>query len=487
MKCRSCLLGWIWILMAPCAPAQEQADATNILAGQSGLSISTVGGLPRFFADDIRLQWFVPGDAEATRRYRELEYVVVDAKTGDGLRRTFIARETIDERRLVHHYFLAGDGSLRSDGALRMDLDFPAGAVLELSGEPRFIPDPLPGFGAAYGDVRAVAVDAQGQRPLEVGADGRVEEILKPGDWFGIRNRFWTAILQSTAVPLTVEITEPQPNLPRLVSVIPQDVSRVTLELYAGPVEIGLLRAVDPMLTNMLFAALWDWLRALCFGLLWVLSIMHGFVGNIGLAVILLSVCVKILMSPLTLVAERWQDSVNQTVATLQPQIDAIKKEYKGEEAHNRILEVYKEHDVHPMYPVRSLAGFLIQIPVFIAAFDMLGENFLLHHASFLWIGDLAKPDRWLALPWALPFFGGHLNLLPFLMTGITILTSWIQTDPSLTPELLHRQRLRLYLMAVAFFILFYTFPAGMVLYWTTNNVLHLAKIQLGRAIARFR
>jgi membrane protein insertase Oxa1/YidC/SpoIIIJ len=139
------------------------------------------------------------------------------------------------------------------------------------------------------------------------------------------------------------------------------------------------------------------------------------------------------------------------------------------------------------MYPVKSLAGFLIQIPVFIAAFDMLGENFALNQAAFLWIDDLAKPDQWIALPVVLPFFGGYLNLLPCLMTGVTLLTSWLQADPVLTPGLQSKQRRRLYLMAAAFFLLFYTFPAAMVLYWTTNNVLHLAKIQLAGILrARF-
>jgi membrane protein insertase Oxa1/YidC/SpoIIIJ len=111
----------------------------------------------------------------------------------------------------------------------------------------------------------------------------------------------------------------------------------------------------------------------------------------------------------------------------------------------------------------------------------MLGENFGLNQATFLWIDDLAKPDRWLALPFSLPFFGGYLNLLPFLMTGFTLWSSMAQTEASLTPELMRQQRFRLYLMAAAFFVLFYTFPAGMVLYWTTNNVLHLIKVLFGK------
>ncbi len=230
----------------------------------------------------------------------------------------------------------------------------------------------------------------------------------------------------------------------------------------------------------MLFAALWDWLRWLCVGMLLLLGFIQGLVGSPGLAIILLSLSVKILMYPLTRVADNWQAQVNRTQALLQPSLDAIKKKYKGEEAHNLVLALYKEHGVHPMYTLRSLAGFLIQIPVFIAAFDMLGENFALHQAAFLWIDDLAKPDRLALLPMLLPFFGGHLNLLPFLMTGVTLLASAIQAEPDLSPQLRRQQQLKLYLMAAAFFVLFYTFPAGMVLYWTTNNVLHLLKILPG-------
>jgi YidC/Oxa1 family membrane protein insertase len=268
--------------------------------------------------------------------------------------------------------------------------------------------------------------------------------------------------------------------MPRLIAMPRGEVSRLQLDLFAGAVESNRLAAVDSKLTGMMYAALWQWLRMLCFGMSWLFTGVQSLVGNIGLAIILLSACVKILMSPLTLIADRWQESVNKTTAILQPPIDAIKRQYKGEDANTRILAVYREHNVHPLYTLKSLAGFLIQIPIFIAAFDVLGESVLLDDTSFLWIKDLAIPDRALALPWALPFFGAYLNLLPFLMTGITLLTSWIQTDPSLTPELLRKQRLRLYLMAVAFFVLFYTFPAGMVLYWTTNNVLHLLKIQVG-------
>jgi YidC/Oxa1 family membrane protein insertase len=259
----------------------------------------------------------------------------------------------------------------------------------------------------------------------------------------------------------------------------------VELQFYGGPVTPAELVATAPELGGMLYASLWDWLRALASGLRVILDFWQGVVGNWGLAIMLLSLSVKVLMWPLTWIAERWQADVNRQQSLLAPELAAIRRDYKGEEAHNLTLAVYRKHGISQFYTLKSLAGFLVQIPVFIAAFDMLGENFSLMGASFLWAQDLSLPDRVAALPGVLPFFGGHVNLLPVLMTAFTILAARLQEDPSLAPALRAGQRLRLYGMGALFFVLLYTFPAGMVLYWTTNNLLHLVKILAGRAVGR--
>jgi YidC/Oxa1 family membrane protein insertase len=190
-------------------------------------------------------------------------------------------------------------------------------------------------------------------------------------------------------------------------------------------------------------------------------------------------------MYPLTALADKWQRQVNEIHSLLKPEMGAIRREYKGEEAHKRVLAVYRKHDVSQFYTFKSAAGFLIQIPVFIAAFDMLAENFALNAVGFLWMADLAKPDQLLALPLVLPFLGGYLNLLPFLMTFLSSLAAWLQAEDTLSAELQRQQSLRLYLMSVAFFILFYTFPAAMVLYWTSSNLFHLLKVESGRLFVR--
>ncbi|MBW7931344.1 MAG: membrane protein insertase YidC, partial [Gammaproteobacteria bacterium] len=251
------------------------------------------------------------------------------------------------------------------------------------------------------------------------------------------------------------------------------------LAVYAGPLEWKSLRVVSSDLTRMLFASLWEPLRWLCLALLFLLAFIQSWVSSEGLAIILLSLAVKIILAPATYIADRWQAEVNRAQSRLQPRLAEIRRQFRGEEAHRLTLQAYREEGVHPLYTFKSLAGFAIQVPMFIAAFDMLAGNFALDGVPFLWIADLAAPDRLARLPFVLPFFGADLNLLPFLMTAVSILSALVQQEASLNATLQARQRRNLYLMALAFFLLFYTFPAGMVLYWTANNVWHLLKVML--------
>ena len=410
------------------------------------------------------LTWHAPGRDDLAAEFSGGRY---EAER-DGYRLTLRSREPLAGRLRSHRYVLDP-----SSGRLTAELDLPEGIGLRLATGPAFIPEPLPGFGALYGDVRPVRVGPMGQVRLD-DPDEAAQGELPAGQWVGIRNRFWALLLQSDSAEDSFATRLGAPNQPRVELRMPVGSA---LAIYAGPIDWDRLGQVDPVLRELLFAALWDWLRWLCVAMLKLLGWLQAGVGNAGVAIILLSVGVKLLMWPLTRIADRWQSEVNRTQARLQPQLDAIKREFKGEDAHNRVLAAYKEQGVSQFYTLRSLAGVLIQIPVFIAAFDMLGENFALNGATFLWIEDLAKPDQLAPLPFDLPFFGGQLNLLPLLMTGFTLLASILQTDADLTPALLRQQRQKLFVMAAAFFALFYTFPAGMVLYWTTNNVLHLLKL----------
>ncbi|MSQ99702.1 MAG: membrane protein insertase YidC, partial [Xanthomonadales bacterium] len=192
--------------------------------------------------------------------------------------------------------------------------------------------------------------------------------------------------------------------------------------------------------------------------------------------IMFLSVTVHLLMLPLSRTADRIQQRVHAKEARLAPELSRIRKDYRGEEQVKRILALYEEQKVHPLYGLKSLLGVAVVIPVFIGAFDMLAENIDLLGTGFLWIKDLSQPDAVFQLPFSLPFFGSTFNLLPFLMTGLSIWAAAEHRPLASNPDLYRQQMRNMLLLALAFFIVFYTFPAGMVLYWTTNNLAALCK-----------
>jgi YidC/Oxa1 family membrane protein insertase len=363
----------------------------------------------------------------------------------------------------------------------RIQLTLSPGSELSIATGSQFIPARLPGIGAIYSRVQAVDVNSEGQRTHaadDLGTLSRQIDIARQ-DWSGIRNRYWTWLVSPQDASLSAEVRYAAGDRPVLTFTPAVSDQPLQLDMYAGPVAWRELSKVSPVLSEMLFAALWDFLRWLCFGMLLLLEFLHRMVGNFGVAIILLSLSAKLLMYPLTALADRWQADVNRINSLLQPELAAIKRQYKGEDAHRRILAVYEKHGVSQWYTFKSAAGFLIQIPVFIAAFDMLAENFALNEVAFLWIPDLALTDRLFRLPIDIPFFGSWFNLLPFLMTALSLLAASLQQEDTLNEQLQRQQSLRLYLMAAAFFVLFYTFPAGMVLYWTSSNLFHLLKVEM--------
>ncbi len=473
--------------VAAFAALQATADVAPA-AARTAIEFAAVGGLPSRWescAADCRrpaerqllvgpgagaFDW-IADDPALAAAMRVLEYDAAVEEGAAGRTVVLTARTPVAGRKLVQRYEMD-----HATHRLQLRLEAPAGVRLAFASGAAFVPAPLPGFGAAFADVEVVRVGAAGESAV---ADGPVASAAT--EWLGPRQRFW-AVLARTPAAAQVTVRQAAPDQP----VLEWPVAGVLdLEMYGGPVENRALQAVAPELDELLFAALWEPLRWLCFGLYFLLDAILAVVGNAGLAIILLSLAAKLILAPLTRIADGWQAEVNRTRSRLQPRLEEIRRSARGEEAHNLTLAAYREAGVHPLYTLKSLAGFAIQVPMFIAAFDMLAEYFPLAGRGFLWIDDLAAPDRVAPLPVALPFFGADFNLMPALMTVLTIVSALVQRDESLTPALQRGQRRQLYLMAAGFFLLFYTFPSGMVLYWTANNGWHLLKVLVLQARAR--
>lgn len=334
-----------------------------------------------------------------------------------------------------------------------------------------FRPAPSSGFGYLLEQTRYLVFD--GDLVETIGLDESEPVSRTSNGWLGFRNRFWTAMVLPNS-PLSVTTVSGEGIEDPLVEMAGEQ--GFDLRLYLGPIEPAALSEAATELESLMYSGLWFWLRWICQALYFLLNGIAMVVPQWGLSVMVLSVMVGLLMKPLSRIADRLQDQVHEIDARLSPKLTTIKKNYKGAEQSEKILAMYKEENVHPLYSLKSLAGVFVVIPVFIGAFDMLAENIHLSGEAFLWIADLSHPDAFLQLPFSMPFFGGYLNLLPFIMTGFSFVASKLHSHPAMDVAARHKHSRNLVLMSLGFLVLFYTFPAGMVLYWTTNNLISVIK-----------
>lgn len=186
---------------------------------------------------------------------------------------------------------------------------------------------------------------------------------------------------------------------------------------------------------------------------------------NTGIAVMGVSFVVTVLCLPLYIVAEKWQQLERDTQNKLKPGVDRIKAVFKGDEQYMILSTYYRQNHYHPMMALRSSFGLLIQVPFFMAAYSCLSSLPALQGQSFLFIRDMGAPD-------ALFSIGGFaVNVLPIAMTAINIAAGAIYTKGFPMKE-----KVQIYGMALLFLVLLYNSPAGLVLYWTMNNVFSLVK-----------
>ena len=186
---------------------------------------------------------------------------------------------------------------------------------------------------------------------------------------------------------------------------------------------------------------------------------------HIGLSIIILSLGINLITLPIYNVAEKWQEMERIIQKRMKPKVKDIKAVFKGDERYMILSAYYRQNNYHPLYALRSLFALFIQIPFFIAAYQLLSELPALKETSFLFLKDLSYPDKLVTIG------SISLNLLPVIMTVINIAASAVYTK-----GLELKDKLTLYLTAFLFLVLLYNSPSGLVLYWTLNNIFSLFK-----------
>ncbi|MBZ0253894.1 MAG: membrane protein insertase YidC, partial [Candidatus Methylomirabilis sp.] len=235
------------------------------------------------------------------------------------------------------------------------------------------------------------------------------------------------------------------------VAPIPAGESRAyRFAAYVGPKEIDRLKDAGHGLE---YALDHGWFGFISRPMLQLLKVFHGWTGNWGLAIILLTVLVKALFYPLT---KKSYTSMKE-MQKLQPHMQRIKEQFKdNKEAMNReMMELYRRHKVNPFAGCMPI---VLQIPVFFGLYKALLNSIEIRHAPFyFWIHDLSVKD---------PFY-----VTPLIM-GATMFLQQKMTPSTMDPA---QQRI-MNLMPIFFTFLFLNFPAGLVIYWLVNNILSIAQ-----------
>ncbi|MEP6607599.1 MAG: membrane protein insertase YidC [Burkholderiaceae bacterium] len=220
--------------------------------------------------------------------------------------------------------------------------------------------------------------------------------------------------------------------------------------LYVGPQDQQALARIAPGLDLVVD---YGWLTFLAKPIYWLLSFLHGIVGNWGWAIVLLTVLIKAAFYPLSAASYKSMAKMKEVT----PRMMKIREQYGDDRQKMNVamMELYKTEKINPL---GGCLPILVQIPVFISLYWVLLASVEMRNAPWmLWVRDLATPDQWF--------------ILPVLMMA----TMFIQYKLNPTPPDPVQAKVMM-LMPLIFGVMFFFFPAGLVLYWLTNNILSIAQ-----------
>lgn len=328
-------------------------------------------------------------------------------------------------------------------------------------------------------------------RILRVGAGkaAKGREELKGTKWFALRNQFF-AVIVKPAVPAMGSYARAVKTVDGMsgieggiiigpLALKPGEEKVIPLNVYIGPKEYTALSAFGALeiMDFGWFGFIGKWILL---GLNW----LYGICGNYGVAIILLTIGIRIILYPLNQKSFKSMKEMQK----LQPEIAALQQKHKGDpkKSQAEMMKLYKEHGVNPMGGCLPL---LIQMPILFAFFRVLQNAIELWGAPFcLWMTDLSEPDalfRFSTGKSVVPFIGrlvdgqGYifLNVLPILMLAVFyVQQKMTPTGMASTPEQQQQQKMMGLLMPVMFGVIFYNMPAGLNLYFAASTVLGIVQ-----------
>lgn len=295
--------------------------------------------------------------------------------------------------------------------------------------------------------------------------DGKVEketpddELERKGvvEWVALQDKYFISVLMPQNGTAALVKKEGDKLVSSSVRMAPEGVGHSSfLQLYAGPKEYDTLRSFNVGLEETIdfgwfIYGSWSVVKAVAKPIFYVLRFINEYTDNYGVTIILLTLGIKVLFVPLQYKSYK---SMKQ-MQTIQPKVQALQEKYKDDrdKLNKELIKMYRDHKVNP---VGGCLPMILQMPVFVALFNILYMTIDLRQAPFFgWITDLSVQD---------PYY-----VLPIVMGATMVITQKIQPttmDPTQAKMML--------VLPVFMTFLFINFPAGLVLYWLTNNTLQI-------------
>lgn len=371
-------------------------------------------------------------------------------------------------------------GAAGDNRASFLRLAFPQG-VAHLERDPKL--DRLAAAGVALIGTRTVKHAFGGKQGFGFGSGGGDKGWSEDAEgvvhWAGVRSKYFLAAI----MPRNAESGQPGvdahvgirrgagENHIRTEVLLPLNLSGPTeyvVDLYAGPMDYAELARFKVGLEKARDLG-WRWVVPVSKLLIKFFQMVHSVVPNYGLCIIILSILVKVVFYPLS----RKSVESMRDMQRLKPEMERLNEKFKDDpqKKNQATLELYKKHKVNPL---GGCLPIVVQMPVFIALYNVLSSAVELRKAPFgLWIGDLSAPDRVGAVA------GLPIHIMPLIMAGTMV---WQQkltpTDP--------RQAAMAYIMPVVMTVFFYAMPSGLVLYWTVTNLMAIGQqIWINRSVVQ--
>ena len=287
---------------------------------------------------------------------------------------------------------------------------------------------------------------------------GKIDHVTKADSgWIAmVQHYFASAFLPPQNTPREIFTKKIDTNLYAVGTIVPMGTVApgatvsMTTKLFSGPQESD---QMEKFSESFDLVKDYGWLTIIAKPVFWLMDQIHKVIGNWGWTIIVLTILIKLAFFPLSAASYRSMAKMKQVT----PKMTAIRERHKGDpqKMNQAMMELYKTEKINPL---GGCLPILVQIPVFIALYWVLLASVEMRNAPWLgWIQDLSSPDPWYILP------------------VVMAISMFIQTKLNPTPPDPIQAKIMMF-MPIAFSVMFFFFPSGLVLYWVVNNILSIGQ-----------